>query len=283
MTEHYRVSPICFFHTLFIPRPAKARILLSLILFSSISFSQKKEIRDDFQKYFQAAGVSGSFALYDENRDLLLLYNEQQFTQQFSPASTFKICNTLIGLETGVLKDDSTKFEWDNVARSNPAWNRDHTLKSAFQNSVVWYYQEVARRVGEKRMNYWLRRARYGNMDTSGGVDLFWLRGGLLISPEQQIGFLKRLRTGKLPFSERNTDIVKRIMIAKESPSYTLRAKTGWSDSKGASIGWYVGYLETADNVYYFSNCIQTEDFGKAKARIEITHQILEQLGLMPK
>ena len=244
---------------------------------------EKKEIRDDFKKFFESYKVDGSFALYDLNNDSYLFCNEAQFKQPFSPASTFKICNSLIGLETGVIKDENFVIKWDGVVRSVPDWNKDQDMREAFKNSTVPYYQELARRVGGKRMKYWLDKAKYGNADTSGGIDRFWLNGGLRVTPEQQIKFLVRLFKKDLPFSERSMDIAKRIMIAQDTTGYVLRAKTGMSDQENRIVGWYVGYLETATGTYFFATCVQCSDKENpdfARSRKEITTQILKSLKL---
>ncbi len=263
----------------------QALLFLTLTVFGLTSCKQKQttETRDDFKKYYDQFQVEGSFVIYDQNNDKFIFYNQQQFKEQFSPASTFKICNSLIGLETGVIKDENFIIPWDSIVQQNPKWNQDHDLKLAFKNSTVWYYRELARRVGGEKMKFWLDKAQYGNADTSGGLDLFWLKGGLRVTPEQQIDFLRRLHENKLPFSKRTTDIVKNIMIAKDTLDYVIRAKSGWADDDIKSAGWYVGYLETKDNVYYFSNCIQTPDFDKAKARIDIVYLILDDLKLTRK
>lgn len=255
-------------------------------IFSNIIYSQSSETRNDLRKFYDTYKVDGSFSLYDQMFDSYTFYNESQFKQPFTPASTFKICNSLIGLETGVIKDENFIIPWDSVKRRIQSWNQDQDLKTAFKNSTVWYYQELARRVGSEKMKYWLDKSNYGNADTSGGIDQFWLDGGLRISPEQQIDFLRRLYENKLPFSKRSIDIVKSIMKAKETPEYVVRAKTGWGSQDGLNVGWYVGYVQTKDNVYYFVNCIQTKEEDNpdfAVARIEIVYQILEELKLVYK
>ena len=244
------------------------------------------ESRDDFKKFYDDYHVQGSFALYDLSKDHYLLYNREQFHTPFIPASTFKILNSLIGIETGVIKDVDFVIPWDSVARPVTGWNRDHTLRSAFQNSVVPYYQELARRVGGERMKEWLDKAQYGNADTSGGIDRFWLDGGLRVTPAQQIDFLKRLYKEDLPFSKRSMDLVKEIMVVKDTIGFKLRAKTGRSGRDSLQIGWYVGYLQSKGNVYFFSNCIQSDavsipDF--IRARVEITFKILADLKLLPE
>lgn len=269
-------------------------LIINVLLFVIFGFQTceqkpKTEICNDFNKYYDQYRVEGSFALYDMNAGKYILYNERQFKEPFIPASTFKICNSLIGLETGVITDENFVIPWDSVCR-NADWDKDHTLKTAFQTSAVWYYQELARRVGGEKMKYWLDKTSFGNADTSGGIDKFWLTGGLRITHEQQIDFLKRLHDNKLPFSQRAMDIVKRIMIQKDTIFYTLRAKTGWSRQSGKEIGWYVGYIETKGNVYYFSNCVQLpselmsqeEQAAKfASSRKAITFAILHELKIM--
>ncbi|MCX6134315.1 MAG: class D beta-lactamase [Ignavibacteriales bacterium] len=255
----------------------------SAIIVSFCAAQEQKEIRDDFKRFFESFKVEGSFALYDLKNDSYVFCNEAQFRQPFIPASTFKICNSLIGLETGVIRDENFVIKWDGVVRQVVAWNEDQDLKTAFKNSTVPCYQELARRVGGKRMKYWLDKAKYGNADTSGGIDRFWLSGGLRITPEQQIRFLVRLYKNDLPFSTKSIDIVKRIMIAQDTVGYMLRAKTGLSEQDSKAIGWYVGYLETVAGTYFFATCVQSSDKDNpdfARSRKEITIEILKSLKL---
>ena len=128
-------------------------LLLTLTVFGLTSWKHKQttEIRNDFKKYYDQFNVDGSFVLYDPQDDKYILYNQNQFNQRFTPASTFKICNSLIGLETGVIKNENFIIPWDSIMRKYPKWNSDHDLKTAFKNSTVWYYQELARQVGVLR------------------------------------------------------------------------------------------------------------------------------------
>jgi beta-lactamase class D len=261
--------------------------VLGLILIAQcvvLAQNARVELRNDLRKHFDRFHLQGSFVLYDLKEDTWILSNRDQLHTPFTPASTFKICNSLIGLETGVIPNENYVITWDKIVRGRSEWNKDHDMKMAFKNSTVWFYQELARRVGGERMKQWLDRIGYGNADTSGGIDRFWLSGGLRITPEQQILFLKRLFTGELPFSRRTLDIVRRIMIAKDTVTYTIRAKTGWGDQDGLDIGWYVGYVQKKTGVYFFATCAQrpasdSPDF--LSARIEITTSILKELGIL--
>lgn len=260
-------------------------ILFTSALLSSTYSTGQTNNRPDLQKFYDQYQVEGSFILYDQKNEKYTIYNESQRNTPFTPASTFKICNSLISLEEGVIENENVVLEWDKKPRQNREWNADTDMKNAFKNSTVWFYQELAKRVGEKRMQYWLQKAAYGNADISGGIDGFWLWGGLRISPLQQIGFLKKLNDNDLPFSSRSMDIVKRIMIVQEHSGSTVRSKTGSGKQNEQYVGWYVGYITTADNVYYFSNCVQSKDkvpnFGPA--RTEIAYNILNELGVLKK
>ncbi|MFC3158059.1 beta-lactamase class D [Chryseobacterium arachidis] len=237
-------------------------------------------VRNDFKKYYDKYGVDGSFVMYDQKNDRYTIYNQDQRYKPFTPTSTFKICNSLVSLETGVVKDENVIFKWDGQERAMKAWNQATDMRNAFRNSTVWYYQELARRIGEDRMKKWLTKANYGNADITGPIDAFWLSGNLRITPDQQINFLRRLHDNKLPFSQRSMDIVKDIMIVNDTLGTVTRAKPGAGKQGKQYVGWYVGYVTIKDNVYYFSNCIQSmekrEDFGKA--RFEILNDILADL-----
>jgi beta-lactamase class D len=227
--------------------------------------------------------MTGSFIFYDLKEDLYIRYNPKRCSKRFIPASTFKILNSLIGLETAVIPDQDYVLRWDGTQYPAPDWNRDHTLKSAIKYSVVWYYQELARRIGYEKMYYYVYKCNYGNKDISGGIDRFWLDGALRISQSEQIELLKKMYKYDLPFSKRNIDIVKDILLNEENGSYRLRAKTGSSFQDGRAIGWYVGYLEQNDNVYFFATNIESDESDQnfRNARIEITRQILQRFGLL--
>ncbi len=239
--------------------------------------------RPDFGKYFQQAGVKGTFLLYDLNKNQYFVYNAKRANTPYVPASTFKIFNSLVALETGVVKDENEVIKWDGVKRAIPQWNQDHTMKTAIKVSAVWFYQELARRIGEKRMQNYINLTNYGNRNIGGGIDKFWLEGDLRITPKEQIDFLVKLHNNKLPFSSRAIAIVKNIIVNEQTADYILRGKTGWENSFKPEVGWYVGYLERDRNTYFFAielDIVQPKD---SKARIEITKSILQKMGMLPK
>jgi len=234
-------------------------------------------LREDFKPFFEAHQVEGSILIYDLEADAFTGYNAERFETAFIPASTYKIFNSLVALETDVIADENEVLAWDGQERAVAVWNQDHAMRSAITYSVVWFYQELARRIGEERMQQYVDEAGYGNQDISGGIDMFWLDGGLRITSAQQIDVLKRLYHDALPFSGRAMDIVKDILIREKIDAYVLRAKTGWA----GQTGWYVGYLEQNDNVYFFATTIAIMKPEDSSAREAVTRAVFEHLGLL--
>ena len=260
-------------------------MFLSGILFGCQS-NQLDSDEQQFKQYFTDYDLNGSFVLYSLEDDEYISYNEDQLDKNFTPASTFKICNSLIGIETGIIRDQNFIIQWDSVERQNPNWNQDTDLKEAFKNSTVWYYQELASRVGKDTMKYWLDKLDYGNADTSGGITEFWLSGELRTTPRNQIEFLKKLVLNSLPLRPRTMDIVKNIMIIENTTDYILYGKTGWGFQDNKDIGWFVGFIEAANTTYIFVNCIQTNNPNNkhfAKAGTEIVYDRLTALGLIKR
>ena len=134
-----------------------------LVLLERSCATGARETERDFSKYF--GGLNGAFVLFDDSTNTYIRYNPEQCKKRFSPASTFKIPNSLIGLETGVIRDRHFIIPWDSVQRGVPEWNREHDLQSAITYSVVWCDQELARLVGPERMKSYLEKMGYGNMD----------------------------------------------------------------------------------------------------------------------
>lgn len=242
---------------------------------------KQKGYETDFSKFFD--GYSGAFVLYDVNNKYYIRHNEVQCNKRLSPCSTFKIPNSLIALETGVAADENFELKWDGKKQPIDSWNRDHTLKTAIANSVVWYYRELARRIGEEKMKDYIEKINYGNKDISGGLDKFWLMSSIAISANEQVEFLKKLYSNQLPFSERTINIVKDIMILEKEDLYVLRGKTGSGESKDSNYtqGWFVGYVTHENNAFIFAtNIIAPEKANGMKAK-EITLAILKSLKLM--
>jgi len=255
------------------------------------------EKKTDLSRFFE--NIEGTIVLYDVKNNRYLRHNEKRSAARYTPASTFKIPNAIVGLETGAVKDADSLIAWDKVKYPEQDWTnapfvfwkRDHTLRSAMKYSVVWYYRELAIRIGEPRMKNYLAKFEYGNQDISGGLaskkmfEAFWLSNSLKISADEQIEFLRKFYDEKLSVSKRSTDIVKQILVMEDAPNYKLSGKTGGvGNLNGKALGWFVGYVETKDNTYFFALNMDGENYGAIRdKRIDLTKQILGELGYMKK
>jgi beta-lactamase class D len=245
---------------------------------------QRSEIRDGLAKHFIDAGTVGTFVGYKVDDYLIIASDKNRSGEAKLPASTFKIPNSVIALETGVVGDpDKDVFKWDGVKRSIEAWNRDHTLRSAIAVSAFPVYQEIARRIGAERMQTYLDLFEYGNRDIGGGIDQFWLTGNLRIDPVQQVDFVDRLRRGVLPVSKRSQDLVRDILPVTKVGDSVIRAKSGLLGAEVGkpSLGWMVGWAEKGSERTVFAlnmDCLEPRHIAD---RMNITQQCLADIGAL--
>jgi len=260
------------------------KILLALlfaITAQTTVFAQASPAADELSKHFE--GLQGCFLLYDMGANAYTVrYNEKQCRKRVTPCSTFKIPHALIGLDLGILKDETTPFKWDGTKQLFDVWNQDHTLQSAIRNSVVWYFQNLASQIGPERMKKYVEMFRYGNQDISGGLTTFWLTSSLQISPEEQVDFLNRLYRNQLEVSQQAMDTVKKILVVDQSDGIILSGKTGSGLQDGKwRTGWFVGRLNTRGREFTFATLIEAEDGATGKKAQEITKKLLAGLGLL--
>ncbi len=267
-----------------------SRIFLVFILgtfFVGVGAQDHKIVKTEFQEILDEKKVIGSILIYDLSAGRFYSNDFAWAETGQLPASTFKIPNSIVALELGVVKDDSTIFKWDGVERSVKNWNQDLIFRNAFHYSCVPCYQDIARKVGVDRMRTILDKMQYPGMQfSSETIDNFWLMGDSRISPMQQIAFLRRYQAEEIPLSTRTYEILDTMMIVESTAEYTLRAKSGWSVDHGHNNGWYVGYVEKESNVYFFATNIepvnQEQVDGFVLARIEVTRNALAQLEILP-
>jgi beta-lactamase class D/D-alanyl-D-alanine dipeptidase len=241
----------------------------------------KIEERKELKKFFDEAGLAGGIYIYDLKQNKYTIYDRKRMDRGFVPASTSKILHSLIFLDSGAIADENETLKWDGVKRVIEAWNQDQNLRSALKVSAVWFYVEVSKRVGQEKMQKYYDSVGYGNRSTNGfGVD-YWNNGDLRVTPREQIEFLVKFYQNRLPFSPQVISVVKDILIEEKTPTYTLRAKTGWSSAYSPQVGWWVGYVERGADVYFFATEIDINKDADAAKRKEITKKILRELKII--
>jgi len=254
-----------------------------LISISSCSVNKAK-IDNDLKKYFDAKNVEGCFTMLNNADGKITVYNMDMDTSRFLPASTFKIVNSLIGLQTGVITDEKMVIKWDGIRRPVAEWNKDMDMTEAFKVSCVPYYQEVARRIGRDTMKLWIDSLSYGNKDIGGPIDSFWLNNHLKISPDEQLGLLKKLYFDQLPFRKSVQQSVRTVMLQEDNTAYKLSYKTGWGfDEQKNNIGWIAGWIEENNHVYFFVSLVRSPDpkIDMKWVRLGILKDILKHYGFM--
>lgn len=276
--------------------------LLLAVLFVSSCRDSRIHDEEHWGKYFEEQGISeGCFMLRDNNHEAIHYYNKDRCLERFTPASTFKIFNSLVALEIPKVPDEQFIIPWDSVERWNPKWNKDMNMREAFKVSNLIYFQALAKRIGYDYMQHYVDTANYGNKNVGGAIDSFWLNDSLKISADEQVGFIKRLYFNELPFSERTQRIVRSMMLQENTDDYKLSYKTGWNISNGKNLLWVVGYAERIEYVdehensmnksdirlypYFFAmnfEVPETEDNHTwGKKRIEILKNILNDFGAL--
>lgn len=264
-------------------------VLGLMITFFSCSPNNVKEDKN-IKTHFDKHQVTGSLGLYDNGTGQFVIYNLSRYRDSaFLPASTFKIVNSLIGLETGKVVNEKMVIPWDGVVRIFPggdtatSWNKDLTMEEAFKASSLPYYQEVARRIGKDTMQRWLDSLKYGNRQIGSSVDSFWINNTLKVTADEQLGLVKKLYFGQLPFQKRTQDIVKKVMLQESNANYQMSYKTGWGFlPNGRSLGWIVGWIEENKHPYFF--VLNVEGAANApmrEIRLDILKTVLKEQGLM--
>ncbi|KKB35258.1 BlaR1 family beta-lactam sensor/signal transducer [Bacillus thermotolerans] len=241
-------------------------------------FNNERTLYEDLSNYF--VGYDGSFVLYDRKAGQYSIYNKDHSTLRVSPNSTYKIYSALIGLESGVLTSDHSVVKWNGTTYPYESWNTDQNLSTAMKHSVTWYFQELDKRVPRDTTESYLERMGYGNDDLSGGSD-YWLESSLKISPVEQVQLLSAFYTNEFGFKDENIETIKDSLQLEIHNGSRLFGKTGTGNINGKNInGWFIGYVETGDNTYFFATNIQNEDNSYGSKAAEITLSILREKGI---
>lgn len=230
---------------------------------------------------FAQQGLDGTIVISSLHNGKNFIHNDLRAHQRFPTASTFKIMNTLIALEEKAISGKDEVLKWYGHIYDFPDWNQDQTLESAFKVSCVWCFQELARRVGAEKYRNYLRKTAYGELREPFEETTFWLDGSLQISAIEQINFLKNVYLRTPPFSTHTYETLRQIMLVEQTPAYTMWAKTGWATRVKPQVGWYVGYIETPKDVWFFATNIEVRDKQDLPLRQQLTRDALQVKGVI--
>ena len=233
----------------------------------------------DFSKYFEK--YEGSFVLYDQENDIWSIHDIEHATLRVAPDSTYKIYDALFGLEEGVITPEDSFIAWNGKNYPFETWNSDQTLQSAMTSSVNWYFQSIDEQLASTNIRNYIQQIGYGNENVSGRLSTYWLESSLKISPVEQVKLLTKLQNNSLGFSSENINAVKDAICLSSSDAGTFYGKTGTGRVDGQDVnGWFIGYIETADNTYFFATNIGADSDATGGNATEITMSILSDMNI---
>lgn len=233
------------------------------------------DLSDYFGKY------EGSFVLYDLKNDTWKIHNMNRAALRVAPNSTYKIYNALFGLEENIISPENSFMNWNGTQYPFEAWNIDQTLPSAMSASVNWYFHSIDEQLGEDSVQEYLRKIGYGNEDLSNDFSSYWMESSLKISPIEQVELLTKLQNNSLEFAPENVEAVKDSIHIFSSSFGDFYGKTGTGRVNGQDInGWFIGFVENADNTYFFATNIHHKTEATGGKAAEITLSILSDLNI---
>ena len=251
--------------------------LFFIILFSVQALAEDQDI----SKLFANENVVGTIVISSLQSGEIFIHNDLRADHRFTTASTFKILNTLISLEERIITGKDDVFKWNGHIYSISDWNCDQTLESAFKVSCVWCFQKLARRVGIEKYRSYLQKSSYGKLHEPFNVETFWLDGSLQISAMEQVEFLKKVYQRTLPFSASSYETLRQIMLVEKTPAFSIHSKTGLAGRSEPKIGWYVGYIETSNDVWFFATNLNVYSDKDLSLRLKLTREALQIKGII--
>lgn len=243
------------------------------------NFSSDNVSYADLSSYF--GEYEGSFVLYNQKSDTWNIYNKEHASLRVAPDSTYKIYNALFGLEENIITSDDSLIEWNGETYPFEAWNADQTLQSAMSSSVNWYFQTVDEQLGESKVYDYIQKIGYGNENISGNFSTYWMESSLKISPIEQVELLIKLENNSFGFTSENIKAVKDAICLSSSDTGTLYGKTGTGRVDGQDVnGWFIGFIETGDNTYFFAANIGANENATGNTAAEIAMSILSDMNI---
>jgi beta-lactamase class D len=253
--------------------------VVALVLFPFVPSAHGEDL--EIANLFKEKNLFGTVVISSLDGRKTYIHNDERARTRFIPASTFKIPNTLIALEEAAVANGKAIIKWDGKDKGLPAWNKDQSIETAFPSSCVWFYQELAKRIGKDKYTSYLAKLKYGNEQAGPDVTTFWLEGDLKISATEQVAFLKRVYSEGFPFRLSSYGLLRKIMVVEQTPAYTLRAKTGWAQRAVPQVGWFVGYIEADAGVWFFATNIDILKPEDSRLRQDITIETLKLKGII--
>jgi beta-lactamase class D len=252
-------------------------LLVSLFAFQACSV-HKANVDDSLERFFKEAAVTGTFTMLNNATGEITVYNMAQDTIRQHPGATLDVLTALIALQNGVVPDTKTSLIADSITTPNAS--KAVNIREALSNHQVSYFREIITRMGQPAFKQWIDSIHYGNQllgkdGPSAGVEK------LRISPDEQLGFMKRLYFNQLPFRKSVQDTVKQLMLREDNTLYRLSYAYSPSASMSPDAAqWLIGWIEENGHVYFFVTYTRSpQPVSNSEVPLSITRKILRSYG----
>ncbi|OSO94994.1 beta-lactam sensor/signal transducer BlaR1 [Staphylococcus haemolyticus] len=250
---------------------------------SLTDYNYKKPLQSDYQILDESKNFgsnSGSFVMYSMKKDKYYIYNEKESRKRYSPDSTYKIYLALFGLDRHIISDKNSRMLWNHNHYPFDSWNKDQDLNTAIQNSVNWYFERISNQLSKNYTSDQLKQLNYGNKNL-GSYKAYWLEDSLKISNLEQVIVLKNMMEQNNHFSKNEKKQLSSSLLIRKNENYELYGKTGTGIVNGKyNNGWFVGYVITNHDKYYFSTHLSDEKASGENAKF-INEKILKEMGVL--
>ncbi|HCY3069180.1 TPA: beta-lactam sensor/signal transducer BlaR1 [Staphylococcus aureus] len=250
---------------------------------SLTDYNYKKPLQSDYQILDESKNFgsnSGSFVMYSMKKDKYYIYNEKESRKRYSPNSTYKIYLAMFGLDRHIISDENSRMSWNHKHYPFDAWNKEQDLNTAMQNSVNWYFERISNQIPKNYTATQLKLLNYGNKNL-GSYKSYWMEDSLKISNLEQVIVLKNMMEQNSYFSKNEKKQLSSSLLIRKNENYELYGKTGTGIVNGKyNNGWFVGYVITNHDKYYFSTHLSDEKASGKNAEL-INEKILKEMGVL--
>ena len=239
--------------------------LFSAVIMSCLGFfactPNNVIIDSNIVKMMDSAGMQGTFALMENGTEQFTIANLSRYKDSaYAPLNTFFIVPTLIALDKGYINHKVDK--WISADSSN-------------------YYKDLIAKIGRTDLLKTIDSIHYGSGIVSANLDRFWADNSLLITPDEQLGLIKKLYFSELAFQKHSQEFYRKMIIKEDNANYKLSYILS-SDTSANNAAWVVGYVEENKHPYFFvlnTNALKSDSLDQKN--VQLLKQILLQQGFL--
>ena len=209
-----------------------------------------------------SAGMQGNFALLENGTEQFTIHNLSNYKDSAAaPLNTFFIIPVLIGLDKGIVNYHDTLLNLNDSAE---------------------LYKAVIAKIGRQQILKVLDSLHYGKGIASADSTHFWEDGSLVITPDEQLGLIKRIYFKELFFQKKSQEKIKKMILMEDNSNYRLSYITGIDTTAGKNTAWVLGYVEENQHPYFFVlNTKANTSTNLTDNNINLLKKILLQQGFL--